>query len=196
MSLDHICLISTPGPGWSKLQGEELRGLWSHMNTMHNNVNLEEGSFVPLMYCQNGDLTSLLKSARKWIVSCPSRLPLLMGLPLVKGVFCCKMQGCPCVPRSLEVWNLATQTWSPPPQIKLWRHPSSHIHIITCSSLLLDQYLELHNALCSYPLVKMEIGDSSQISTTAPIFSQYDYFRQTIWRLASVQFHFWYIFGD
>ena len=46
------------------------------------------------------------------------------------------------------------------------------------------------NALCSYPLVKMEIGDSSQISTTAPIFSQYDYFRQTIWRLASVQFHF------
>ena len=47
-----------------------------------------------------------------------------------------------------------------------------------------------YNALCSYPLVKMEIGDSSQISTTAPIFSQYDYFRQTIWRLASVQFHF------
>ena len=53
-----------------------------------------------------------------------------------------------------------------------------------------------HTALCSYPLVKMEIGDSWQISTTAPIFSQYDYFRQTIWRLASVQFHFWYIFGD
>ena len=45
-------------------------------------------------------------------------------------------------------------------------------------------------ALCGYPLVKMEIRDSSQISTTASIFSQYDYFRQTIWRLASVQFHF------
>ena len=52
------------------------------------------------------------------------------------------------------------------------------------------QQLVPANALCSYPLVKMEIGDSSQISTTAPIFSQYDYFRQTIWRLASVQFHF------
>ena len=45
-------------------------------------------------------------------------------------------------------------------------------------------------ALCNYPLVKMEIGDSSQIFTTAAIFSQYDYFRQTIWKLASVQFHF------
>ena len=50
--------------------------------------------------------------------------------------------------------------------------------------------LVAYNALCSYPLAKMEIGDSSQISTTAAIFSQYDYFRQTIWRLASVQFHF------
>ena len=46
------------------------------------------------------------------------------------------------------------------------------------------------NALSSYPLVKMEIGSSSQISTTAPIFSWYDYFTQTIWRLSSVQFHF------
>ena len=52
------------------------------------------------------------------------------------------------------------------------------------------------NALCSFPLVKMEIRDSSQISTTAPIFSGYNYFRQNIWRLASVQFHFWYIFWD
>ena len=33
------------------------------------------------------------------------------------------------------------------------------------------------NALCGYHLVKMEIGDSSQISTTAPIFSQFNYFR-------------------
>ena len=46
------------------------------------------------------------------------------------------------------------------------------------------------NALCSYPLIKVEIGDSSKFSTTAPIFSRYNYFRQTIWRLASVQFHF------
>ena len=64
-------------------------------------------------------------------------------------------------------------------------HPSSLI-----------RQIKKHSALCSYPLVNMEIGDSSQIYTTAPIFFHYNYFRQTIWRLASVQFHFWYIFGD
>ena len=56
--------------------------------------------------------------------------------------------------------------------------------------------LWLFNALCAgYSLVKMEISDSSQISTTAPILSGYNYFRKDIWRLASVQFNFWYIFG-
>ena len=52
------------------------------------------------------------------------------------------------------------------------------------------------NALCGYPLLKLEIRDSCQISTTAAIFFLYDYFRQTIWRLASIQFYFWYIFWD
>ena len=45
-------------------------------------------------------------------------------------------------------------------------------------------------ALCGYPLLKLEIRDLCQISTTAAIFLHYDYFRKTIWRLASVQFHF------
>ena len=51
-------------------------------------------------------------------------------------------------------------------------------------------------ALCGYPIGKMEIRDSSQISTTAPIFVYYDYFRQNIWANILVQFHFQYIFGD
>ena len=34
------------------------------------------------------------------------------------------------------------------------------------------------NALCCYPNVKVEIRDSSQICTTAPIFSKSNYFRQ------------------
>ena len=41
------------------------------------------------------------------------------------------------------------------------------------------------NALCSYPHVKMEIRDSSQISTTAPIFLEYNYFRQKYLEIAS-----------
>ena len=45
-------------------------------------------------------------------------------------------------------------------------------------------------ALCGYPLLKLEIRDSCQISTTSAIFFHYNYFRQIIWRLASVQFHF------
>ena len=43
----------------------------------------------------------------------------------------------------------------------------------------------LTNALCGYPLLKLEIRDSCHISTTAAIFFHYNYFRQTIWRLAS-----------
>ena len=41
------------------------------------------------------------------------------------------------------------------------------------------------NALCSYPHWKMEIRDSSQIPTTAPIFLQCNYFRQKYLEIAS-----------
>ena len=51
-------------------------------------------------------------------------------------------------------------------------------------------------ALCGYPIAKMEIKDSSQISTTAPIFLYYNYFRQNIWVNILVHFHFQYIFVD
>ena len=40
-------------------------------------------------------------------------------------------------------------------------------------------------ALCGYPIVKMEIRDSSQISTTALIFLLYNYFRQKYLEIAS-----------
>ena len=36
----------------------------------------------------------------------------------------------------------------------------------------------LITALCCYPNVKVEFRDSSQICTTAPIFSKSNYFRQ------------------
>ena len=36
-------------------------------------------------------------------------------------------------------------------------------------------------ALCCYPHVKLEIGNLSQITTTAPIFLQFNYFRENIW---------------
>ena len=41
------------------------------------------------------------------------------------------------------------------------------------------------NALCGYPIVKMEIRDSSQIPTTAPILLLYNYFRQKYLQIAS-----------
>ena len=41
---------------------------------------------------------------------------------------------------------------------------------------------------------KNGIRDSNQISTTAPIFSRYNYFRQHIWAEYLVQSHFQYIF--
>ena len=40
-------------------------------------------------------------------------------------------------------------------------------------------------ALCSYPLVKMEIRDSIQILTKVPIFLQSNYFRQKYLEIAS-----------
>ena len=46
------------------------------------------------------------------------------------------------------------------------------------------------NALCCYPHVKVEIRDSTQICTPAPIFSGYNYFIQNIWGEYLVQFHF------
>ena len=54
----------------------------------------------------------------------------------------------------------------------------------------LSGYFDSNTALCGYPLLKLEIRDSCHISTRAAIFFHYNYFRQTIWRLASVQFHF------
>ena len=42
------------------------------------------------------------------------------------------------------------------------------------------------SALCCYPHLKLEMGILSQITTTAPIFLQFNYFRENIW----VQFHF------
>ena len=83
-----------------------------------------------------------------------------------------------------------------------------HLMIVLCSccicllvAILLQDHGSIHAltssiALCGYPLLKLEIRDSCQISTTSAIFFHYNYFRQIIWKLASVQFHFWYIFGD
>ena len=62
----------------------------------------------------------------------------------------------------------------------------SHVDVLS------DRYI----ALCGYPIGKMEIRDSSQISTTAPIFLYYNYFRQNIWVNILVHFHFQYIFVD
>ena len=47
-----------------------------------------------------------------------------------------------------------------------------------------------YNALCGYPHVKVSIRYLSQISTTAPIFQQYNYFRQNSKGNVNVTFYF------
>ena len=52
-----------------------------------------------------------------------------------------------------------------------------------------------NNALCGYPIVKMEIRDSSQISTQHPFSCCLIISDKNIWRLPAAQLHFWIIFG-
>ena len=43
------------------------------------------------------------------------------------------------------------------------------------------------SALCGYPLVKVPV---EKMCLFAPILLRLNYFRQNIWRLSSIQFHF------
>ena len=50
------------------------------------------------------------------------------------------------------------------------------------------------NALCCYPNVNGSVRNSSMNTSTAPIFLQFNCFRENIWVIFKVQFHFLYIF--
>ena len=70
---------------------------------------------------------------------------------------------------------LERKKWQAGTNFGIWsalRKAARHIMGSPCGKVI-DSEEDI--ALCSYPSVKMEIGDSRQISTTAPIFSQYDY---------------------
>ena len=75
----------------------------------------------------------------------------------------------------------------------LWKVTTSQIKAAwntTCNK----KYLIL--IICSdggYPLINVPV---ERISSFAPIWLRFDYFRPNIWRLFFIQFHFWYIFGD
>ena len=49
----------------------------------------------------------------------------------------------------------------------------------------------IHNALCCYPNVS---GAIRNLTSTAPILLQFNYFRTNIWVRLNVQFHFIHIF--
>ena len=51
-----------------------------------------------------------------------------------------------------------------------------------------------HSALCCYPNVNGSVRNLSLNTFTAPIFLQFNYFRENIWVIIWVQFHFLYIF--
>ena len=62
------------------------------------------------------------------------------------------------------------------------------VSLLSCICLCLTVFVCVtpgSSALCGYPIVKMEIRDSSQISTTAPIFLLSNYFRQKYLKIAS-----------
>ena len=50
------------------------------------------------------------------------------------------------------------------------------------------------NALCCYPNINSAIRNLGLNTPTAPIFLQFNYFRENIWVIIWVQFHFLYIF--
>ena len=53
-----------------------------------------------------------------------------------------------------------------------------------------DTECSINDALCDYPHVKVSIRDLSQISTTAPIFQQYNHFRQNLEENVTFSFYF------
>ena len=53
-----------------------------------------------------------------------------------------------------------------------------------------DTECSINDALCDYPHVKVSIRDLSQISTTAPIFQQYNHFRQNFEENVTFTFYF------
>ena len=61
----------------------------------------------------------------------------------------------------------------------------STLKVLFVTRIRPSDVLKYNTALCGYPIVKMKIGDSSQISTTAPIFLLSNYFRQKYLEIAS-----------
>ena len=51
-----------------------------------------------------------------------------------------------------------------------------------------------NTALCCYPNINSAIRNLGLNTPTAPIFLQFNYFRENIWVIIWVQFHFLYIF--
>ena len=59
---------------------------------------------------------------------------------------------------------------------------------------LFIQVMSLYSALCCYPNINSAIRNLGLNTPTAPIFLQFNYFRENIWVIIWVQFHFLYIF--
>ena len=55
--------------------------------------------------------------------------------------------------------------------------------------------IQASNALWVKLCWKVVLGGFTKMIPSGPIFLNLNYFRKNIWRLSSVQFHFWYIFG-
>ena len=61
------------------------------------------------------------------------------------------------------------------------------------STLLSTNIRHYPNALWVKLCWKVVIGEFTRMFPSGPIFMNLNYFRQNIWRLSSVQFHFWFV---
>ena len=91
--------------------------------------------------------------------------------------------------RSLVSAGLVTSC----PPCQWHRHQPCH-HQCHCHRFATIIVFFITNALCCYPNINSAIRNLGLNTPTAPIFLQFNYFRENIWVIIWVQFHFLYIF--
>ena len=97
--------------------------------------------------------------------------------PFILGAKSLSIVSCPTFVSIFLIFACVSAVAPPSPQI-LWQY---------------DENVVI--ALWVKPCWKMEIEEFTKFFPSGPTFMNLNYFRQNIWRLSSVQFHFWCIFG-
>ena len=78
--------------------------------------------------------------------------------------------------------------------LKISLGPTQFLYSKSHGLLKLIFHTNQYNALCCYPNINSAIRNLGLNTPTAPIFLQFNCFRENIWVIIWVQFHFLYIF--